>query len=119
MGLRLRDVGTDDFSWHDLYVIVKRQPADSVLSRELQGEDTDADSRWTLEAHLLAAAVDVLRWLQWTKTEDGEKRRNMPDPIPRPGVEPPGNKKQIKGTAEEVDVIVDWLGPEFAEFAAA
>jgi hypothetical protein len=35
---------------------------------------------------LLAAIADVLRWLQWAKTKDGQKGRNAPDPIPRPGV---------------------------------
>lgn len=41
---------------------------------------------WTLTNQLLASIVDVLRWLQWAKTEDGSKGRNMPEPIERPGV---------------------------------
>ena len=117
MGLRLRDVGTPGFSWHDLRVIVRRQPDDSVLSRELQGEGEDEDTRWTLEAHLLATAVDVLRWLQWSKTRDAEKNKNQPEPIPRPGVEAPKNVKHVKGKAEDIDDIVGWLGPSFAHMA--
>ncbi|OYN80419.1 DUF5361 domain-containing protein [Mycolicibacterium sphagni] len=42
---------------------------------------------WTLTNHLLATIADVLRWLQWAKTKDGRRNRNMPDPIERPGVE--------------------------------
>ena len=39
---------------------------------------------WTLTTELLAASVDIQRWLQWAKTTDAEKRRNRPTPIPRP-----------------------------------
>lgn len=42
---------------------------------------------WSLTNQLLALIADVLRWLQWVKTKDGSKGRNMPDPIPRPGVQ--------------------------------
>lgn len=43
---------------------------------------------WTLTNQLIALAVDVLRWLQWAKTEDGSRGFNQPEPIPRPGVTP-------------------------------
>ena len=46
------------------------------------------EAGWTLTNHLLAMIVDVLRWLQWAKTKDGQKNRNRPDPIARPGVRP-------------------------------
>lgn len=52
---------------------------------------------WTLTNQLLAAAVDVLRWLQWAKTEDGSKGRNMPDPIERPGVKSKTRPAHPKG----------------------
>lgn len=41
---------------------------------------------WTRTNLLLAAIVDLLRWLQWSKTKDGRKNRNRPEPLPRPGV---------------------------------
>lgn len=44
------------------------------------------DAGWTLTNMLLATIADVLRWLQWAKTENGRKGRNAPQPIPRPGV---------------------------------
>lgn len=40
---------------------------------------------WQDAEHLAALQVDVARLLLWTKTEDGSKGRNQPDPIPRPG----------------------------------
>ena len=30
---------------------------------------------------LLAQILDTVRWLQWTKTKDGQKNRNRPDSV--------------------------------------
>lgn len=42
-------------------------------------------NRWSVSAHLLATVVDQLNLLLWSKTKDGEKGRNRPSSIPRPG----------------------------------
>lgn len=71
-------------------------------------------AEWSIEAHLLAATVDALRWLQWVKTKDGQKGKNMPEPIERPGVE--SGKKRKTGTAMDIDEALDWLGKDFDKF---
>jgi hypothetical protein len=40
---------------------------------------------WTTTSMLLAELVDTVHWLQWTKTRDGQRGRNMPARVPRPG----------------------------------
>ena len=41
----------------------------------------DPDSAWTLELTLMAAMVNDLNWLVWSRTEDARHRRNKPRPI--------------------------------------
>lgn len=93
----MRHVGTDDFTWRDLYVFVKTSGWDDALTREMYPEHAD----WTPENMLLAEVVDSLHWLVWAKTENGSKNRNQPKPIPRPGVEEP--EKRVKGEAVPID----------------
>ncbi|ADX42599.1 hypothetical protein [Gordonia phage GTE2] len=50
---------------------------------------------------LLATAADALNWLVWAKTRDGQKNRNQPQPIQRPGVE--ATSKRTKGEAVPID----------------
>lgn len=85
------------FTWRDLLVVVKHAPPDSALQRSIGG----ADAAWTLTNQLIATAVDSLRWLVWAKTEDAQKRRNIPKPIPRPGVS--GGRGRMKD-AEKLPV---------------
>lgn len=61
-------------------------PDESSLMREI-------NQQWTLQHHLLALIIDVLREGNWMQTEDGQKGRRRPKPIPRPGVEDPDSKK--------------------------
>lgn len=51
------------------------------------------EAGWTLTNMLLATIADVLRWLQWAKTKDGQKGRGAPEPIARPGVR--GRKRPV------------------------
>jgi hypothetical protein len=41
---------------------------------------------WGRSNMLLAEMVDSLHWLQWAKTKAGQKGRNRPRLVPRPGV---------------------------------
>lgn len=87
-------------------------PQDSALARAVQ---PDA-SPWTLEAQLLAEAVDGVRWLQWSKTKDAERNRNRPKPFPRPGVTDQEKTRKITAEPSSVDEIAEWLGDDFAAF---
>lgn len=115
LGLNLRDVGTPALTWADLLAIVKDNPEDSALTRSVNGT-TPEQRMWTMDRLLLAEAVDTLRLLMWAKTEDGQKGRNRPPKIPRPGVddrdvEAIGSKE----SALPADEILDWLNGDFED----
>jgi len=42
------------------------------------------------------------------QSKDGQKNKNRPKQIPRPGVVP--DKKKFGGNAESIDTIREWLG---------
>ncbi|MGV9676206.1 DUF5361 domain-containing protein [Nocardia sp. NPDC003482] len=102
LGLRLSQLGEASLSWRDLRAIVRWLPADSALSRAANPEE----HRWQLTQQLLADMTESLRWLVWSKTEDGARGRNMPDRIPRPGVR--SHRERI-GTAVDIDRMNDFL----------
>ena len=89
VGLRLRDLGSESFTWTDLRALITHSPPDSALRRKL-----DVHEGWTADTFLLAAAVDALNWIAWTKTVDGQKNRNRPRPLPRPGMTEPKSKPE-------------------------
>ena len=60
----------------------------------------DQEWQWrSLDAHLAAIQADSLRWRQWAKTDEAQKGRGVPPPIPRPG------------TRVEIDHVpdTDWI----------
>lgn len=65
------------------------------------------DSVWQLPELLLADIADSLHWLVWAKTEAARKKRNMPKPIPRPGVPEP---ERIGDAPVPIDEMNDFLG---------
>ena len=81
-------MGSDSFTWSDLRALIIHSPPDSALRRKLA-----LDGGWTVDTHLLAAGVDILSLILWSKTEDGQKNRNRPKPIRRPGDPEPQSEK--------------------------
>ena len=82
-GLRLRNCPSPEFNWRDLYVILKNSGPHTHYFRAINPEAAG----WDLPAQLQAQAVDILRWLQWVKTEAAQEPHAQPPPlIPRPGV---------------------------------
>jgi len=65
------------------------------------------DAMWGLTEHLLAAAVDALHVANWQRSADGQKGRNYPEPIERPGIRQP---ERIGSDPVSLDEIDDWLG---------
>lgn len=63
---------------------------------------------WGLSEHLLAVVADAVIAGNWMQSRDGQKNKNRPKPIPRPGVEP--DRKKFGGQAESMETIRDWLG---------
>jgi len=91
-------------SWADLRDVVKYQPATSALYREMHPDAAP----WGLPEHLLAVIADAVIAGNWMQSKDGQRNRNRPKQIPRPGVVP--DKKKFGGRAESMDTIRDWLG---------
>lgn len=102
LGLRLRDVGTEEFTWGDLKVIIENTPQDSALYRAMNPDE----HAWDLPTLLLAEAVDALHVANWQRGSG--KRKDYPKPIPRPGIEPDA-VTYGKG-AIPLDDMADWLG---------
>lgn len=57
---------------------------------------------WDNGNMLLAEVADGINWLKWAKTKDGQKNRNHPTPIERPGVEVK-RARRTKGEAIPID----------------
>jgi len=102
LGLRLRNVGTDDFTWGDLLAIVRQSPRSSALFRAMHPEEAE----WGLAEQLLAYNADLLSVGNWQRAQGAKK--DYPKPIPRPGVEAP-EKKYGKG-AISIEDMQSWLG---------
>jgi hypothetical protein len=96
-------LGSDQLTWRDLKVIVRQSQADSALARAM-----NPDVHWGISELLLAEAVDTLHWLQWAKTKDAQYKRNMPKPVPRPGVDT--SQYEVIGEAMEMDDLDRALG---------
>ncbi|MFI5781207.1 DUF5361 domain-containing protein [Nocardia sp. NPDC051570] len=103
-GLRLRNVGTAEFDWRDLLVLIRQSARESAL---MAAAHPDA-ARWGQSEFLLAELVDLTALLLWAKTKDGAKNRNRPRPYPRPGVEDPGARR-VTGHAVPLTEIRDRL----------
>ena len=107
LGFRLDWLASEALSWRDLLVIVRQAPPGSAVARAIEPER----SEWGLSEQLLALVADYLAWIQWSKTEDGEKNRRRPKPIPRPGVEPEVEQRRI-GTdpvsIAEMEKFLNW-----------
>lgn len=103
-------MGTPEFNWRDLYVILKTLPRDSALFRAIHGDD---EAAWTVQAHLLAIVADAANWLVWSKTRDGEKGRNRPERIPRPGLAADQETRSLGSGALPADELEAWLDGDF------
>lgn len=103
LGLRLRDLGTERLTWRDLKVIVTRMPPHKSA---VALEQSPQDAPWGLAEHLLAELTDTQHLLLWSKTKDGQKNRDRPKPIERPGRRPEKFGKQPL----PLDEMHEWLG---------
>lgn len=73
----------------DWTAVMIRQP-ESWTHRRLA-----TDWQWGLLGNqLLAAGVDQLAVANWQRSQDGQKNRNKPRPIPRPGVDEYDKKRE-------------------------
>lgn len=82
-------------------------PPDSAVARAIR--PPEPDDVWTLDAQLLAEAVDrlglIMAYSQATFT--GRRRAMPPDPIQRPGVDPKAGMEQMAGDVFETPEAFD------------
>lgn len=99
-GLRLRDLGTEELSIRDLFVIVTNLGQEPTpLNVALNGQEIYT---LTYQMQLLHSMEYQLRIANYAQTKDAEKKRNTPYPIELPGYGPYGDKdKKI----QEVDSV--------------
>jgi hypothetical protein len=101
MGLRLRDLGSDEFTWGDLRVIVTQAPRSSCLYRALYPDEY----QWGLQEQLMALVADMLSVANWQRGSGASK--DYPKPIPRPGIE--DDTASFGEDAMSIEDMDDWL----------
>ena len=89
-----------------LYVYDCQYIEGSALYRALLGDDSD----WNTTNQLLAMVADHLAVANWFQTKDGQKGKNRPKQIPRPGVRDEEETTYGKGTSMSMDEARKWLG---------
>lgn len=100
-GLNVDDVGYE-FSFRHLADLVACLPRESATLRAY-----DSRNEWSIDTHLLASVLDVLRWIQWSKTAKGAKNQGQPKPVPRPGYEDAGKvKDSVALPVDEVERLL-------------
>ena len=99
LGLRLRDAGSLEFNWRDLWVICRRLGRDSELYKSMNPDD---DTSWSVTDYLLAMVADNTSFRLYQAAGGKGKK---PKPVPRPG-----DVKQYGGDALPVTDMQEWLG---------
>lgn len=109
VGMRLRLLGTQSFSWGELLAIVQNSPRNSALYRAQNPDEW----MWDETNHLLAAIADGINIANWQRGEG--KKNTFPKPINRPGVQ--DDTKHYGKGALPYDEMAIWLGGPFAELS--
>ena len=72
-------------------VLAAGLPEDARIRKKMSGRTCGIDTL------ILAQIVDLLRWFQWARTEDGRKGQNHPESLFLKLAEPPAEKKDPGG----------------------
>lgn len=112
-GLRLRDVGSVEFTWHDLAVIVKTlgNGWGNELAVALHGER----ARWSVQDHMFTRIMNTVQWLAWTKSKGAQKNGKPPEPVYLPGCEPENDSDKHYGVAASTEEVIEFLGDDARE----
>lgn len=107
-GVRLSDMwaGREKPSEVALYAYDCQYIEGSALQRAVLSNDSD----WTTTNQLLALIADHLAIANWFQTKDGEKGKNRPKQIPRPGVKGENETNYGKSSAMSREEMAKWLG---------
>ena len=77
--MRIRDLGSERFTWTDLKAIIIWSGRDSALRRAMNPDRW----QWDLQNELLARVGDAANWLVWANSDQAAKGK-PPKPLPRP-----------------------------------
>ena len=102
LGLRLRDAGSLEFNWRDLWVVCRRLGRDSELYKSMNPDD---DTSWSVTDYLLAMVADNTSFRLYQAAGGKGKK---PKPVPRPG-----DVKRYGGDALPVTEMAEWLGDDW------
>lgn len=83
LGLRSRQVGTDELTWRDLQAIVSHAEPGGPLAKDL-------GYVWTTDGYMLANIYDALAGANWQRA--GRSNEPPPKPIKRPNEVMDGEK---------------------------
>ena len=108
-GLNVDGMGRDYSTLHAAALLAQLPEGSRVLRCYSE------DAAWTSERSLLAAIVNDLNWLVWSKSKDGQRNRNRPRPI-GPGTGG-GRERRIVGMAMTADELMDALARAHGEVA--
>lgn len=99
-------MGSDRFQWCDLAAVLQGAPRDSPLVRVIEPED----SPWGLTETLLHSMEWTLRQLMWAKSEDAQRGRGFPKPIPAPWVKPDSGSQRFGKPVPlaDIDKALGW-----------
>lgn len=95
-GLRLRQLGTPQLSWHDIWIIAAHAPPKSPLAAAL-----DPRMAWDRTDWWLRSIEHSLRWLVWAKTKEAAKNRGRPKPLEPPGGKPRRKDPELTGMGKQ------------------
>jgi len=78
-GVRLRDVGSERFTWRDLFVLVRgwQKAPHNAVAEAVHGHPV-----WSVAEQLAAILVDTLAFANWQRA--GKKSAPKPKRLPRP-----------------------------------
>jgi hypothetical protein len=110
--------GESRMTWRLLGNLIRHLPPESALKTALRNQMSDAEikstaaeadpsqGQWTHLEMLIASLVDAVRINTFTlRRLNGDKRAQPPDPVPRPGVKPKGQKRRRLTTEQTAAVL--------------
>lgn len=101
----------DSLGWRGLWCYITKAPSHTAVFQE-------RNEGWTFDNHLAAEMLYELRKLGWRYTAIHFERGKLvpfPEPIWRPGVQPPPKTEYTAEDWSQVDSVEDLVPPEVRE----
>lgn len=105
MGLRLRRVGSKEFTWRDLWIIVQQLPADAHFNMSRAGHPPLTVGMSVLDATV--AILNTLRLANWQRA--GDNTRPRPETARLPWwPQPRGQQSKLGSDPVQANRFSDW-----------